>query len=127
MFQYNENITKYILYLVIINKNTLFGIVIGMLLCSEIAYGINLYKLADILYQPSDNNWEVDADCKNITASNIGVEQTDIALQASSFGGCSTSWNYTASSGLITLTVTGRKGFPNCGKQAYNVYVYTAS
>ena len=65
------------------------------------------------------------SDYKNINASNIGIEQTDIALQASSFGGCSTSWNYTASTGLITLTVSARKGFPNCGKQTYNVYVYT--
>lgn len=189
-------------------KKMIFGFIIGMLLCSGIVYGINLYKADDVLYQPSDTSWEVKnvndainslynmkkelndlkntgdataeeiasgktavvqgelvtgtfnsnaikktlvwtgaidpthtsattneyiylnnsyADYKNITASNIGVEQTDISLQASSFGGCSTSWNYNSSSGLITLTVTGRKGFPNCGKQSYNVYVYTAS
>jgi len=62
---------------------------------------------------------------KNITSNNIGIEQTDLATTASGFGGCSTSWTYTPSSGLITLTLTARKNFPNCGKQSYNVYVYT--
>lgn len=63
---------------------------------------------------------------KNITSSNIGIEQTDLAVEATGFGGCSTSWTYNSNTGLITLTLTARKGFPNCGKQSYKVYVYTA-
>ena len=198
-----------------INKDILFGIVIGIILCGGVICGTNVYESYEVEYSSTDASWEVSnvgdalnslysvkneldntktalnnlkslgdattsdivkgktaivqgklvtgslnsndikktlvwtgtidpthtsattneyiylnnsySDYKNITASNIGVEQTDIAVVATAFGGCSTSWNYTPSSGLITLTVTGRKGFPNCGKQSYNVYVYTAS
>jgi len=40
-------------------KNNIFGFILGIILCSGIVYGVNLYKSEDIQYQPSDESWNV--------------------------------------------------------------------
>ena len=40
-------------------KKMVCGIIIGIILCSGIVYGVNLYKSEDISYTPSDTSWEV--------------------------------------------------------------------
>ena len=40
-------------------KKVLFGVILGIVLCSGIVYGVNLYKSEDISYEPTDVSWEV--------------------------------------------------------------------
>jgi len=43
----------------LINKSSIFTFIMGILLCSGIIFGANLYNSKDIEYQPSDSNWNV--------------------------------------------------------------------
>ena len=41
-------------------KRFILGMIVGILLCSGIVYGINIYKAEEISYIPIDTSWEVD-------------------------------------------------------------------
>ena len=53
-------------------RNNLFGFLIGIILCSGIVYGVNLYKSEDISYTPSDTSWDV---------SNVNEALNDLYLK----------------------------------------------
>ena len=40
-------------------KNNLFGFILGIMLCSGIVYGTNIYESNTIEYNPTDASWEV--------------------------------------------------------------------
>jgi len=67
-------------------KNNLPGFILGIILCSGVIYGVNLYKSEDIQYQPSDDSWEVSnvSDALNSLYNNKslsdGVYQLDVSM-----------------------------------------------
>ena len=40
-------------------KKFLLGSIVGIVLCSGVVYGVNLYKSEDVLYESIDESWEV--------------------------------------------------------------------
>jgi len=84
-------------------KKIIFGIVIGIILCSGIVYGVNLYKSEDIQYQPSDAGWEVSnvSDALNDLYSNSSSETVLIASSKSK------PFNYTVKSGRYLIVAVG--------------------
>lgn len=64
-------------------RNNLLGFILGIILCSGIVYGINLYKSEDIQYQPSDAGWEVsnvnDALNSLYNNNNVNVEYMEFS------------------------------------------------
>ena len=43
----------------LVNKSIIFSFILGILLCSCVVYGVNLYKSEDVLYESIDESWEV--------------------------------------------------------------------
>ena len=40
-------------------KNNIFGFILGIILCSGIVYGVNIYESNTIKYSPTDTSWNV--------------------------------------------------------------------
>ena len=95
----------------IINKNTLFGIIIGIILCSGIVYGVNLYKSEDISYEPTDASWEVSNVNDAIDSLYVKTKEIEKPYDVNTFGiwvssnGAASSTHYFPCKGYSLLSI----------------------